>query len=175
MLQILLSNLQILAGGDDVNNIYENYHRQVLEMYNLAFPLRSRTLKAKQAARWMTHKLKECIKKKAKLYKLFLKGRVNKADYNQYKNRLTNAIRRTKALYYAKLFVEKASNSRLVWCAINGILNRKVSVVLKELTVNGNILEGEALMNYVNDYFVSIASTICAAVPNSPTLTCLAP
>ena len=173
-LKILLSNLQVIA-DEDMNKNYEYYHKKIFEIYDLVFPLQTKTLKEKQAAPWMTHKLKECIKKKAKLYKLYLKGRVTKADYNHYKNRLINAIRRTKALYYAKLFVENANNSRLVWSTINGILNRKVSIVLKELTINGNLLNGVALMNYVNDYFVSIANTICAAVPNSPALTCLAP
>ena len=173
--QILLSNIQVLTNGEDMNNIYQNYHKQVFQIYNSAFPLMTKTVKVKRAAPWMTYRLKECIKKKAKLYKLHLKGRVTKAAYNQYKNRLTNVIRRTKALYYAKLFLEHAGNSRLVWSTINGILNRKISIVLRELTVNGNILRGEALMNYVNDYFVSIASTICAAVPDSPALTCLAP
>ena len=173
--QILLTNIEVLMNDEDMNIIYENYYDQVFGMYNLAFPLMNKKIKTKPAAPWMTVKLKECIKKKAKLYRLFLKGRVTKANYNQYKNRLTNAIRRTKALYYGKIFHEQANNPRMVWSTINGILNRKVTTVLKELTVNGTHLSGEMLMNYVNNYFVSIASTICAAVPNSPLLVCLAP
>ena len=79
----------------------------------------------------MSPKLMECIRKKAKYYKLYLKGRVTKADYKIYKNRLTNVVRRTKALYYARLFFENASNSKMVWTTINGLLNRKVSPVFK--------------------------------------------
>ena len=173
-LKILLSNLEVYIYGEDMNKIFENYHKQVLSIYELAFPIQTKILKTKQAAPWMTNKLKKCIKKKAKLYKLYLKGRITKADYNQYKNRLTNAVRRTKALFYAKQFFEYANNPRMVWSTINGILNRKATITLKELTVNGNTITGEALVNYVNDFFVSIASTICAAVPNSTTLTCYA-
>ena len=97
-----------------MNHIYENYHKQVFHAYNSSFPLVSKAIKSKQAAPWMTYKLKECIKKKAKLYKLYLRGRVNKAEYTQYKNRLTSVIRRVKALYYDKLFLENASNSKMV-------------------------------------------------------------
>ena len=123
----------------------------------------------------MTYRLKECIKKKAKLYRMYLKGRVTRADYTQYKNRLTYVIRKVKALYYTKLFMENSSNSKMVWNTINDILNRKASTVLKEVTVNGVVLNGEALMNHVNDYFVSIAATICAAIPDNTRFICLAP
>ena len=39
---------------------------------------------------------------------MFLRGNISRGDYTVYKNRLTNAIRRTKALYYSKLFYENA-------------------------------------------------------------------
>ena len=54
----------------------------------------------------MTDKLRECIAKKAKMYKLFLKGRITRYSYTSYRNKLTNLIRRIKSLYYTKLFLE---------------------------------------------------------------------
>ena len=89
-----------------MNSIYMIYCKQVFEAYNIAFPLVSGTIKSKPAAPWMSPKVMECIEKKAKYYKLYLKGRVTKADYTIYKNRLTNVVRRTKALYYARLFLK---------------------------------------------------------------------
>ena len=143
-----------------MNDIYDSYHTKVFEIYNLVFPLVSKTIKTKQATPWMSFKLKQCVKKKAKLYKLYLRGRVTKAEYTQYKNRLTNVIRRTKALYYAKLFSENAGNPKKIWSTINNLLNRKVTTVLNEMMVNGIVLKGDALANHVNNYFVNIAATI---------------
>ena len=175
MLKVLLSNIQVQVNGEDMNQIYENYHKQVFDAYKLSFPLVSKALKLKEATPWMTYRLKQCIKKKAKLYKLYLKGRVSRFEYTQYKNRLTTVLRRVKALYYARIFIDNANNTKLVWNTINDLLNRKVTVVLKELQANGVTLRGEALVNHVNNYFVSIAATICATVPATQVFTCLAP
>ena len=80
-----------------------------------------------------------------------------------------------KVLYYARLFFENASNSKMVWTIINGLLNRKVSPVLKEIINNGVVLKNEALANYTKEYFTSTAAAISAAVPRTSVFTCLAP
>ena len=56
---------------------------------------------------------------------MFLKGRISRVDYTTYKNRLTNVLRRSKILYFTKLFMEKVGNSKLLWSCINDILNKK--------------------------------------------------
>ena len=175
MLKVLLSNIQVIINEDGMNSIYMIYYKQVFEAYNIAFPLVSGTIKSKPAAPWTSPKLMECIKKKAKYYKLYLKGRVTKADYTIYKNRLTNVVYRTKALYYARLFFENVSSSKMVWTTINGLLNRKVSPALKEIINNGMVLKNEALSNCTNEYFTNIAAAISAAVPGTSVFTCLAP
>ena len=175
MFKVLLANIHVVMNGENMNLIYRNYYKYVFEAYNLSFPLVSGTIKNSHPAPWMSPKLMECIKKKAKLYKLYLKGRVAKADYTLYKNRLTNVVRRTKALYYARLFLENASNTKKVWNTINGLMNKRESPVLKEILHNGVVLRGEALANFTNEYFVNIAAAISAAVPGTHIFTCLAP
>ena len=69
-------------------------------------------IKQKSVAPWMTVRLKRCIVKKTKFYKSYLKGRISKLEYTHYKNKLTNLVHRVKALYYARLFLENASNSK---------------------------------------------------------------
>ena len=121
---ILLSNLLIIT-SDDMNQVYDQYHAQVFKLYNTAFPLVSKRVKERDPAPWMTCKLKQCIRKKAKLYRLYLKGNIRKYEYTTYKNRLTNVIRKSKALYYTKLFLENAGNPKWVWSTINDVLKRK--------------------------------------------------
>ena len=114
----------------------------------------------KRAAPWMTERLKKCIKEKGKLYKLFVKGRIQKVTNTNFRNRLTNIIRRVKSLYYAKLFLENAKNSEKVWVILNGLLNRSSKNTLKELVVNNGRPRGDSLVNYINNYFIDIAVSI---------------
>ena len=172
---IFLSNVCIQENAGDMNFIYSNYHREIFRIYCMAFPVVTKPLKSRQPAPWMTSRLKECIKKKAKLYRLYLRGIISKNEYATFKNRLTNIIRRTKALYYAKIFHENANNPKIVWSTINSILNRRRNPVLKEVTRNGVVLTGEALANFANDFFVNIAATLTRTLPDAAEFSCLAP
>ena len=108
----------------------------------------------------MSYKLKQCIKKKAKLYKLYLKGKISKNDYTLFKNRLTAVLRRSKRLYYAKVFLEVGNNPRKMWSTLNSIICKKNYSVLTEVKVGDTVLSGQSLVNYANDYFVKIASSL---------------
>ena len=90
----LLSSIQVITTNDNADDTYEAYFEKVLESYNVAFPIINRSDKQKQPSPWITYRLKQCIKKKAKLYRLFLKGRTSRVDNTTYKNRLTNVLRR---------------------------------------------------------------------------------
>ena len=63
----------------------------------------------------------------------------------------------------------------MVWSTINNVLNRKGNTLLKEISHNGIVLRGEALSNFANDYFVNIANTITANLPDSRVFTCFSP
>ena len=99
--RILLLNIHVNIAGNGINNAYNEYFRKVFEGYNRAFPIQRCITKNKRCSPWITPRLKECIKKE-KLYRAYLKGHINKADY-----RLTNVIRRSKALCYEKNIIGK--------------------------------------------------------------------
>ena len=171
---ISLANISI-ESDDDVNYLYGNYHNKIFHMYNISFPLRVSSLKSKNPAPWMSPRLKQCIRKKAKLYKMYLKGNISRGNYTMFKNRLTNAIRRSKALYYSKLFYENAKNQKLVWSIINGILNKRKNPVLKQIAYNGLVLTGGVMADFVNNYFVSIATTLTGTLQEVSEFVCLSP
>ena len=171
---VLLSNIYISENAGDMNFIYSTYHKEVFKVYEIAFPLATGSLKVRQTVPWMSYRLKQCIKKKAKLYKLYLRGIITREVYTTFKNRLTNIIRRSKALYYSNLFYENAKNSKMVWSIINGILQKRSNPVLTQVIDNGTVLTGETLVNYANNYFINIAATLSNTLP-SVDFTCLAP
>ena len=173
--KILLLNLSIQETTGDLNVIFDNYYGQVLKAYDISFPLTNMAIKQKSVAPWMTVRLKRCIDKKSKLYKSYLKGRISKLEYTQYKNKLTNLVSRVKALYYARLFLENASNSKKIWNILNDLLKGRPVSTLKELMVDGVILKGNALMTHINKYFINIAANLCVTVPDGLVFRCLAP
>ena len=130
------------------------------------------TVRNKNSFSWVTPDLKQCIKKKARLYKAYLNGRISKGDYTLYKNRLTNLIR--KALYYEKQLLESAANTKVLWSTINTILNRKNNQILKEIVVNGEVLKGESMVNSINQYFINAANTVTRELPQTNGFICLA-
>ena len=108
---MLLTNISI-ESDNNMNYLYGNYYNKVFRSYNISFPIIVSSPMSRNPASWMTFRLKQCIKKKAKLYKMYLRGNISQGDYTIFKNRLTNAIRRSKALYYLKLFIENAKNQK---------------------------------------------------------------
>ena len=160
----LLSNIYVNVMIGDVNGTYNDYFGKVYESYNISFPLKNNAIKFKHSVPWISLEIKQCIKKKAKLYKQYLKGRISKADYTVYKNRLTNVIRKSKILYFKRAFLEAANNSKLIWSVINNIMDKKKNKELKEIKVNGETLKGKALCNYANDYFVKVAVSITCLI-----------
>ena len=74
----------------------------------------------------MTPRLRQCIKKKSKLYRMYLKGRIARGDYTYYKNRLTSVLRKVKRLYYTKLLFDAAKDPRKLWNCLNNIVERNV-------------------------------------------------
>ena len=172
--RMLLSNVHVDTTIMDINIIYNDYFSKVFGGYNMAFPMENFTVRNKTSFAWVTPDLKQCIKKKARLYKAYLNGRISKGDYTLYKNRLTNLIRKAKALYYEKLILESAANTKVLWSTINTILNRKNSQILKEIVVNGEVLKGEAMVNSINQYFINAANTVTWELPQTNGFICLA-
>ena len=157
---LLLSNIHLHILDDNFNITYNSYLSKVLESYDISFPIVTKTIKVRQPAPWMTPKLKQCVKKKSKLYKLYLKGRITKAEYSIYKNRLTALLRRVKKLYYSKLLYDASRDAAKFWSCLNNILDRNTCNSLKEMKVGDMLLAGRDLANYINNYFVTAVSTI---------------
>ena len=165
---LLLSSVIVGTVPGNFNAIYNNYIAKVLDCYSIAFPIKQKTDKVKNLAPWMTPRLRQCIRKKAKLYKLYLRGRIEKAEYIFFRNRVTALIRRVKRLYYSKLLFEAAGDIKQTWSCLNSILERNLHPTLKELK-NGNItVTGRNLVNYINNYFINAVNTITANLPVVP-------
>ena len=162
--KLLLNNFVFTFLGGNINQVFDSYFNRVFDLYERAFPLTKALTGTKETAPWLTSKLKQCIKKKAKLYKLYLKGKVTKLQYVCFRNKVTNVLRRAKRLYYMKKFFEAGKNSGMIWSCLNGIMGKKKSVSLERVEVDGIIVTGQHLANHANDYFVTAAASLVSGM-----------
>ena len=81
-----------------------SYMNDLMGSYNTTFPLKKIQKKPPNYLPWISQRLKLCIRKKSKLYKLYVSDRVSRLAYTSFRNRLTAVLRRAKGLYYVELF-----------------------------------------------------------------------
>ena len=157
--RIFLSNIDVSFHGNHNLNM-TSYMNDLMGSYNTAFPLKKIQKKPPNCVPWISERLKLCIRKKSKLYKLYVSGRVSRLAYTSFRNRLTAVLRRSKRLYYVKLFYNAGFASKQIWHVINSIIVKKKCQKLECLEVNGTSLTGLPLVNYINRYFASAALTV---------------
>ena len=74
----MLTNFQFEVFVGNFNRTFSTYFKELFELYERAFPIVKTAVKTKKPAPWMTDRLILCIRKKAKLYKLYLRGKIEK-------------------------------------------------------------------------------------------------
>ena len=153
--RVYLSNINIENMFGNQNQIMSNYINVLQASYNSAFPLKTCQRKDPQYTPWICYRLKLCIQRKSKLYKLFLSGRIDRLVYTAFRNKLTAILRRAKRLYYVKLFYHAGCAPKQIWTIIDNVLNRRGTPTLKRLEINGNSLTGLPLVNCINTYFAN--------------------
>ena len=124
------TNWTSLEGYDDPNNAYNSFLTKYSETYNACFPLKKLAGKLKRKCinkPWLSKALIKCIKRKNKLYKLYIQNPSTDREiiYKHYKNKLNHSLRIAKRLYYERKLDKVKSKTRDTWRLLNEILNRK--------------------------------------------------
>ena len=142
----------------DSNHSYELFLHQCLNVYDECFPLQKIIIKQKRVNKpWITKEISKKIKKKWMLYKKYIK---NPSDYRhtvykQYRNMVTNEIRKAKYEYYKVKFDNDKGNMKAMWKTINhalGIHSSKKMAVDK-INIDGVIIDDK---NEISELFVNI-------------------
>ena len=153
---------------DDMDVTFQYYFFQLYELYDRSFPIKnSNNSKDFKNCPWMNTSIKNCIKKKSKLYRMFLRKLIPKTAYTVYNNRLTVLLRRVRRLYFFKLFQNNRSNMSKLWFHINDLLGNRTNSQMEQLKVDERILNGQAMVNFANTHFTHIAVKLTADIPNS--------
>ena len=154
---------------DNVDIAIELLHNKILSNFNNCCPIKTKFISPKDALKpWINYRVKQEIRKKENLYKLFLRKLVTPREYNFVKNQVTNKIRRAKREYYENLFETLKLNMKKTWSTINNIISPQLDkkVEIKNIIFNDTTYtEGFDIANIFNHHFSTIGQTIDQSIP----------
>ncbi len=155
--ELLDSNLCV----DEMWNTWKTLFLNILDRHA---PIREKRVKSKPNVPWLTSTIKKQVRERDRLKSLAIR---HKSDnyWNAYKtlrNRVTDALRETKAAYYKGEFEKVKHDPKQAWKTVNKILNRKQES--REIncleTQRGQISHPAELAECFNNYFTDIGPDI---------------
>ena len=161
---------RLLSLENDLNTNFNLFFDKIGELYDLHFPIKTKTLTTKRLEnKWLTNGLMTSIKNKNRLFKQFRLGNTTEAIYKSYRNRLTSLIRASKKNYYNNLFSNNKNDMKKLWKNVNLLTNNKTSntkvnsIILKDKVLS----QPQAISDAFNNYFSNIASDLEVKLPPS--------
>jgi hypothetical protein len=139
----------------DVDKAFEAFQHTLQSYFYLAFPLQPKETASpstKFKKPWLTSGLLKSSKMRSKLYRKFLKHKISKEVYTNYRNVYVAALRKAKFQYFSNLFERNKKISREIWNQINKL---KSNSVVTCPTVDVNLL---------NDFFADLGPSSTAGI-----------
>ena len=185
-----LQDLQMMENFDnaqDPNYNYEKFQNHFLECLEKHAPLKKLSKRKEKMKRkpWINKEIIQCIRKRDKLYKKFIKTKNPEweAKYKTCRNKINHLIRTNKRNYYSSYFENFKSNSKKIWSGIREIINKnnkssssqiclevegKLVTCQKQVADNFNTFYTNVALNLVNKMQKS-TKHFSDYLPNAPT------
>ena len=158
-------------------NVYENcetYCRHFIDEFKNIYDHVCPVIKVKKRYRnrlpRLTPGLKESIKHKNKLFKIFRKHPTayKKMMYKDFRNKTTALLRIIEKQYYQEQIIENKNNLRKIWVIIKKLLIR-ISIskyVINLLLEKSTITDPKTIANAFNNYFTNVGATLASKIPD---------
>ena len=162
----------------DTNKAFAAFFAKIEKLLDETAPIRKLTKKelGLKGKPWITGGLLTSMADRDKLYKEYTKEKkpITKSDiharYKTKRNMILSLTRTSKKLHYHAFFQEHNSNIQKTWDGIRDLIN----VSKKSPLSIGKIIHGKdtftdnnGISNSLNDFFVSIGSTVDAKIPTT--------
>lgn len=148
------------------DNSYNKFIELFIIKYNKSFPVKSKCNKRRiNDHPWCTKEIRKLIKKKCKMYKLYIKNPTayRKDVYKKCRNKITNKIKLAKKEYYERKIAHSQGSSKKTWDVINGAMGKKCKKksVIKSIKCNNRIIVNKKdICNSLNTFFSNIGHDI---------------
>ena len=164
-LEQLVSDFRV-SDYETPDSSFSSFVTKFYDLYYKCFPRKAQV--KNKCSPWIANDLKECIKKKNKMYKLFRLGHIPRFHYRKYCNLLTATIRLVKNKYYNCYFNTYKHNYKKIFNMVNKLKNRIQSNSVNALEINGVQTSNKTtISNAFNNFFVNIAGEIKQFLPDS--------
>ena len=112
-----------ISGNDDVNEKMVFFAKTIDDLYNKYCPVKSKILNEKKMGKpWITPAIRNSIRTKSNIFKLYKRGIATRERNNQYKNLLYKTIRAAKRKYFHGYFQTNINNVKKSWDGIKKLM-----------------------------------------------------
>ena len=168
-------NMELL--DKSANEAYTCFHMKVQEILDTEVPVKTIKVKPKKILHepWMSPGLLKSIKKQKRLYRKTINKNSTENDelkYKEYRNKLTQILRRTKEEYYKNKCSEFKRNTAKLWRMINKItqnMNDKSSAIEYLKIGNIDIYDTKLMSEEFAKHFLSVGGRYANKITN-PTI-----
>ena len=173
LFEVNWGNLYLISNPNDA---HEYFLKVFSGIYNLAFPLKTISVKKKTLQKpWTTKGLLKLSKRKQKLYEKFLKKRTsrNESIYKAYKSLFESLKKKSKKIYYTRCLENYQNDIEKSWDVIKEIIAGAKSTkgsFPRRMIIDGlEIFDQRKIANCFNKFFVDIGPKLASMIPESQT------
>ena len=96
----------------DMQRAFSNFHSKFLSLYNIHFPKKKIKSRYNSRKLWLTPGLKDAIKTKNRMYKVFLNvpSDCNESKYKIYRNKLNHILKKAEKQHCTDLLAANKNN-----------------------------------------------------------------
>ena len=157
------------------NNLQNTYHEldiNFLDLLNKYFPLIRQSRKQFKDKPYVTSGIKESIKSRNSLYKIYLEDPTEDNEYNwKFKrNRVVDILRKSESEYYASLIKNHAESSKMLWKTLGSIIKKTKtnhSTIEKLKIGNVSATDPQEIVGNVNKYFCTVGEELANKYANN--------
>ena len=164
-------NFNTIFDMTDVNVATSMFQSEISILYEKCFPIREINSKYSCKKPWLSSGLKQSIKHKNFLYKLYIKhpSEEKEKEYKIYRNKLHSILRRAEREHYRYLLEYNKGNLKKTWSIMKNVINKKAHNSKPDYFVHNSqkITNQNDIARHFNDFFINIGSALSDKIPQS--------
>ena len=159
----VLCDMEFLRNCPSVSDLVLSYNTILLSLVDKHVPLVALVSTSRQRVPWFSRELRDAIRKRRKLERLWRKTRtvIHRADFVHQRNIVKTLVLSSKRSFYTDYVKEHSQSSRDLWNAISTLLHKKQPPVLPSVGSDVNLAAIFA------DSFLQKLNTICESLSPS--------
>ena len=141
------------------------------EILNKYFPIKQKFISRRRLnTPWLTNKIRKCIDKKHRWFRMSRNGIISPESYKQYCVDLKKLLYIAKSNYYSRKFNTLRSNCKKNWAILNQLLGKEKNSISNKFDVDGVMCtDPDIIANKFNEYFINHPLNIQRNIPISTT------